>query len=303
MHLLLVVSLERLELEAPGAEPAPRRRVRRARQVALEQDPLAGALAARVGQRDRRQQRLRVRVRRAARTARACRDLDDLAEVHHRDAVGDVPHHRQVVRDEHVAQAELVAQVVEQVDDAGLDRHVQRRHRLVQDEQARVQRERAGDADALPLAAGELVRVARGVLGVEPDQCHQLAHARRAARRRDATLWMTSGSAMSRLHLHARVERGVRVLEDELDVAAQRAHLAARQPDQLAPSNTTLPHVAGCRLSTARPVVDLPQPDSPTRPSASPRIDLERDAVDGLDVADGAPEQPAADREVLRSGR
>ena len=38
-----------------------------------------------------------------------------------------------------------------------------------------LQRQRPGDADALPLAAGELVRVAVGVLGVEPDQLHQLA--------------------------------------------------------------------------------------------------------------------------------
>ena len=35
------------------------------------------------------------------------RDLDDLAEVHHRDPVADVAHHRQVVRDEHVGQLQL----------------------------------------------------------------------------------------------------------------------------------------------------------------------------------------------------
>ena len=57
-------------------------------------------------------------------------------------------------------EAELVLQVLEQVDDAGLDRDVERRHRLVEHEQLRVERERAGDADALALAAGELVRVA-----------------------------------------------------------------------------------------------------------------------------------------------
>ena len=67
-------------------------------------------------------------------------------------------HDRQVVRDEHVREAELVLQVLEQVDDAGLDRHVERGHRLVEHDAARVERERAGDADALALAAGELVR-------------------------------------------------------------------------------------------------------------------------------------------------
>ena len=48
-------------------------------------------------------------------------DLDDLAEVHHRHPVGDVAHHRQVVGDEEVGEAELVLQLLEQVHDAGLD--------------------------------------------------------------------------------------------------------------------------------------------------------------------------------------
>jgi hypothetical protein len=33
----------------------------------------------------------------------------------------------------------------------------------------------------------------------------------------------------------------------------------------------TSPEVGSIRRSTQRPVVDLPQPDSPTRPSVSPR--------------------------------
>ena len=64
----------------------------------------------------------------------------------------------EVVRDEHVRQVELVLQVVEQVDDLRLDRDVECGDRLVGDDQLRVQREGAGDADALALAAGELVR-------------------------------------------------------------------------------------------------------------------------------------------------
>ena len=78
------------------------------------------------------------------------------------------------MRDEHVGEVELVLQVLEQVDDLGLDRHVERRDRLVGDDQLRAQRERPGDADALALAAGELVRVAVVVLGVEADQLQQL---------------------------------------------------------------------------------------------------------------------------------
>ncbi len=53
-------------------------------------------------------------------------DLDDLAEVHHRDPVGDVPDHRQVVRDEDVRQPESRLQLLKQIDDLGLNRDVER---------------------------------------------------------------------------------------------------------------------------------------------------------------------------------
>ncbi len=48
--------------------------------------------------------------------------------------------------------------------------------RFVGHDQLRVQRERAGDADALALTAGELVRVAVVVLGVETDHRQQPLH-------------------------------------------------------------------------------------------------------------------------------
>ena len=52
-------------------------------------------------------------------------------------------------------------QLDQQVEDLRAHRDVQRRDRLVAHQQRRPQRERAGDHDALPLAAGELVRIAR----------------------------------------------------------------------------------------------------------------------------------------------
>ena len=56
---------------------------------------------------------------------------------------------------------------------------VDRAERLVHQHQRRVGRQRARDADALALAAGELRRVAAGhLLRVEADQLEQLAHAR-----------------------------------------------------------------------------------------------------------------------------
>jgi hypothetical protein len=90
-----------------------------------------------------------------------------------------VPHDGQVVRDEEVGQRELVLQFVEQVDDLGLDRDVEGRYRLVRDDEVRVEREDARDADALPLAARELVRIAADRLRGEADALEQIAHDRR----------------------------------------------------------------------------------------------------------------------------
>ena len=60
-------------------------------------------------------------------------------------------HDAQVVRDEQVGQPELGLQIQQQIQDLRLHRDVQRRDRLVGDHQARVERQRAGDADALAL--------------------------------------------------------------------------------------------------------------------------------------------------------
>ena len=101
----------------------------------------------------------------------------DLAEVEHRDAVGDVAHHREVVRDEQIGEPEALLQVDQQVDDLRLDVHVERGDRLVGDDEFRLERERARNRDALALPAGKLVRVADRHLRIEPDRAEQLVHA------------------------------------------------------------------------------------------------------------------------------
>ena len=80
----------------------------------------------------------------------------------------------QVVRDEEVGQMESLLQVLQQVDDLRLDRNVERGDRLVEHQEARLDGERARDADALALAAGELVRIALERLGAHPDALEQL---------------------------------------------------------------------------------------------------------------------------------
>ena len=63
-------------------------------------------------------------------------------------------------------------------------------------EQLGFQRERARDADALALAAGELVRVAVVVLGAQADALQQLLHRLLALAWPFTRPWITNGSAM-----------------------------------------------------------------------------------------------------------
>ena len=176
------VGADVLRLPAARAKSASRGRVGRARHVSRQHDPPALAAHVRRLDRDGGEERLRVRVHRRLVDLLARPDLDDLAQVHHGDAIRDVADDRQVVGDEEVREPELVLELGEQVDDLRLNRDVERRHRLVQDHQLRVQGKRASDADPLALAPGELVRKAVRVLGAEPDGAQKLLHPARALR-------------------------------------------------------------------------------------------------------------------------
>ena len=70
-----------------------------------------------------------------------------------------VPHHRQIVRDEQVRKPELAPEILQQIHDLRLNRNVERRDGLVADHELRLERDGAGDADALPLPSRKLVRV------------------------------------------------------------------------------------------------------------------------------------------------
>ncbi|KPZ30016.1 hypothetical protein AN901_204522 [Pseudomonas syringae pv. theae] len=124
--------------------------------------------AANIEARDLRQQRLGVRVIGPRKQVIDRCGLDHPAQVHHHHAVTQVFHHTQVVADEQIGQAQLIAQVHEQVENLRLNRHVQRCHRLVTDQQFRLHRQRTGDANTLALTTAELMRVALAQLRAEP---------------------------------------------------------------------------------------------------------------------------------------
>ena len=143
----------RKRLRTAGMKPASRRRIHRAGHFADDDAAWAGGFDCRVGDWHRRQQGLGVGVQGVYVDRVAGGDFDNPAEVHHGDAVADVADHRQVVGDEQIGQAQALLQFDKHFDDLGLDRHVQGRDGLVADDQAGLQRQGAGDADALALAA------------------------------------------------------------------------------------------------------------------------------------------------------
>ena len=89
--------------------------------------------------------------------------LDQLPAVHDDRVVGELPHHGEVVADQDVGDGGLVADVGEQVQHLRLDGHVESGHRLVQDEDPRLGRQRPGDRDPLPLTAGQPLRQCPGL--------------------------------------------------------------------------------------------------------------------------------------------
>ena len=115
----------------------------------------------RAGARRGGQQGRRVRMEGTGEELGRGRLLDHLPGVHHGDLVGQLGDQGQVVGDEEHRQVHVLAQLLQQLDDLGLDRHVECRRRLVGDEQARLAAERHGDHHPLAHASRELVRVGR----------------------------------------------------------------------------------------------------------------------------------------------
>ena len=216
--------------EAAAREAASRRRVDRARHVAFQDDALA--LLVRIDRGDGGEQRLSVGRQRVVVQRPLRSDLHHLAQVHDADAVGDVLDDVEAVGDEQVGEAVVLLEVVEEVEHLRLDRHVEGRHRLIADDELGADRQSAGDADALALAAGELVRIAVAHVACQADALEQLA---------DAVVDLVAGHELvgqDRLgddvaYAHARVERRVGILEDQLDVTAALLALCRRHLDEV----------------------------------------------------------------------
>ena len=136
--------------------------------------------------------------------------------------------------DKNQRQAHFFLDLLKQVNHLRLNRHIQRTHRLVANNQLGLQNQRAGDADALALAAGKFVRVAVNLIRQQAHFGHNGFYPRL-----DVGFFERGVMGLQRLgddvaHGHAGVERRQRVLENHLDVFALQAHGLAAQAQQFA---------------------------------------------------------------------
>ena len=118
----------------------------------------------RAGPGDRGQQIGRVWVRRRGKDRLDITALDDFAEIHDDDVVGQLRDHAKIVGNEHHPHAGFVSEVAQQRQDLGLDGDVKRCGRFVGDQKARFDRQCHGDHGTLTHAAAEFERVLRKTL-------------------------------------------------------------------------------------------------------------------------------------------
>ena len=205
--------------------------------------------------------------------------------------------------------AALGHQVVHDRQHLHLHRDVERRGRLVGDQQIGAGDQHHRDHDALAHAAGDLVRI--GVVDAlriaDPHGLQHLERAARAPRARTRPRGPASASAIwpptgitgfsenfgSCMTMAIRPPRICRIAR-----SAGGQEVDALERERAAPSTSP---GGGTRRRMARPVIDLPEPDSPTMPSFS-RPTVEAHAAHRLDDAMRAREAHAEvlDREQRR---
>src|SRR5258707_12770557 len=192
----------------------------------------------------------------------------------------------------------LALQVDQQIDHLGLDRYVERRYRLVADDQARPERQRARDADALALAAGELVRVILHLIRPEADLVEQLGNplALFASGRQTVNAERLADDIAGR---HARVQRSERVLEDDLHRTSMWTQVRLAEMGDI---QAIEPDAATGRLDKAQDGARhrrFAAAGLPDQPESFSDANCEADAVHRMHGADAAAEDAASHRIVF----
>ena len=180
--------------------------------------------------RDRRQQRLRIRVLRRTKDLLNAAGLYRLAAIHHQHPIGDIGHDAHIVGDKDHPHRHLLLQNGNELQNLRLDGDIQRRGWLIGYQHRRPTGERHGDHHPLTHAAGELVRIARKHL-FRLGNTHLIEHLFRRAQRLFAPQPLVQAQGFGNLLADGknRIQRGHRLLKNHGQIrAAHPAHLSVR---------------------------------------------------------------------------
>src|SRR5688572_31542547 len=151
-------------------------------------------------------------------------DLDDLAEIHHGNAIANVFDNAEIVRNEEIRQAELFLQILQEVEHLRLNRDIERGNRFVAHDELGLDRQGARNAQALALAATEFVRIARGSRRRQAHDIEQLEHALACPRAARETVNLEH-FAQHVTNCETRVQRTIWILENDLRLAPQLSQI------------------------------------------------------------------------------
>src|SRR6516225_8706298 len=226
------------------------------------------------------------------------RKLDDFAQVHYRDPAADVLDHTQVVSDKKVGQVQSLLEILQQVDDLCLDRHVERRHRLIEHHEARIYRERPCDADSLALTSGKFMRIPIHRVRSHSDHFEELNDSFLLLAPAREVVYLNS-FADYRAHFHAGIQRCIWILKYQLHVASQRSQFAARECRKIPPVKPDPPPRRIHQTQDESPKRRFARAGFADEPERLTSINLEIDACDRLDRRPGARQQGVAARPEL----
>lgn len=147
-------------------------------------------------------------------------DFDDAPCIHDGDAITEIAGNGQIVSDEQHGQPVLGAEAIEQVENPGLNGHVQRGRWLVAHKQAGLAGKCPSDADSLPLATGKLMRPAIGCIRLKTDGAQQLLNPVIELRLCDSFMYR-DGLGNELAHAHSSIQRTGWILKHHLHVPAK----------------------------------------------------------------------------------
>ena len=191
-------------------------------------------------------------------------DLFDPAPIHDCDLIGDFEGLVLVVSHEDAGNADLVVKLAQPAPQLQTNFRIERAERLVQQQYAWFDCKRARQGDSLPLAAGELRRIAACLIA-QLNQLEQLPDAFANPLRRRTLLADVRASRRRCFRTPSCVEK-VRSVERRI----RRGARALRSP-MSSPSNCTTPESAISNPAIIRKSVVLPEPDGPSSATSRPR--------------------------------